>query len=105
YILLMDRKLPQGRDDCPRCAALEDRVRELEARLAELEDRLRANSSNSSKAPSSDPRWVPNLKPKKPTGKKPGGQKGHQGHHRTLLPVEEVDEVVKHLPQTCAHCQ
>ena len=44
-------------------------MRELEARLAELEDRLRANSSNSSTAPSSDPLWAPRLSPKKPTGK------------------------------------
>jgi transposase len=84
---------------------LEARVRELEARLAELEDRLRANSSNSSTAPSSDPLWAPRLSPKKPTGKKPGGQKGHRGHHRTLLPVEDVDEVVRHVPRACAHCR
>jgi len=80
-------------------------VRELQQRLAELEDRLRANSSNSSTAPSSDPLWAPRLKPKKPTGKKPGGQPGHQGHHRTLLPVEEADEVVRHVPTVCAHCR
>jgi transposase len=84
---------------------LEARVRELEARLAELEDRLRADSSNSSTAPSSDPLWAPKLKPKKPTGNQPGGQKGHDGHHRKLLAVEQVDAVVKHVPQTCAHCQ
>jgi transposase len=80
-------------------------VRDLEARLAELEDRLRANSSNSSTAPSSDPLWAPKLKPKKPTGRKPGGQKGHQGHHRRLLPVGQVDEVVKHVPRVCRHCR
>jgi transposase len=83
---------------------LEQRVRDLEARLAELEDRLRANSSNSSTAPSSDPLWAPKLKPKKPTGRKPGGQKGHRGHYRTLLPVGEVDEVVRHVPRVCRHC-
>jgi transposase len=103
--------LPQGRDDCPRCAALEERVRELEeesaqlrCRLAELEDRLRANSSNSSTAPSSNPLWAPRLKPRKPTGKKPGGQQGHQGHYRTLLPIEQVDVVVRHTPQRCSSC-
>src|SRR5687767_11593360 len=102
----MDRTLPQGREDCPRCAALEERLREMEKRIAELEDRLRANSSNSSTAPSSNPLWAPKLKqPKKPTGKPPGGQKGHQGHHRTLLPVEQVDELVQHVPERCSRCR
>lgn len=101
----VDRTLPQGRDDCPRCVALEQLVRELEARLTELEDRLRANSSNSSTAPSSNPLWAPKIKPKKPTGKKPGGQKGHKGHHRKVLPIDEVDHVVEHRPDTCQHCQ
>jgi transposase len=77
----------------------------MEQRLKALEDRLRANSSNSSTAPSSNPLWAPKLKPKKPTGQRPGGQKGHPGHHRELLPVEQVDEVVEHRPEVCAHCQ
>jgi len=84
---------------------LERRLREMEKRVAELEDRLRANSSNSSTAPSSNPLWAPKLKPRKPTGNKPGGQKGHQGHHRQLLPPDQVDEVVDHLPRTCCHCR
>jgi Transposase IS66 family. len=79
-------------------------VLELEKKLAELQDRLRANSSNSSTAPSASPPWAPKLK-KKPTGKPPGGQKGHQGHYRKLLAIEQVDEVVKHVPVICNHCQ
>lgn len=78
--------------------------RKLEKRVADLEDRLNANSSNSSKAPSSDP-FVARYPPKKLTGRKPGGQKGHQGHHRTLRPVESVDEVVAHRPVVCGHCR
>src|SRR6478672_2271031 len=110
--------LPQGRDGCPRCAALEARVRDLErqlddalaliarleTRVAELEDRLAANSSNSSTAPSADPLWAPRYTPKKPTGRPPGGQKGHPGHHRTLLPPDRVDRVVDHRPVRCARC-
>ena len=34
-----------------------------------------------------------------------GGQPGHPGHTRTLIPVEEVDEVVVLKPEQCAHCQ
>ena len=76
----------------------------MEKRVAELEDRLRANSSNSSTAPSSNPLWAPRLKPRKPTGRKPGAQHGHQGHHRQLLPVEEVDQVIRHTAPRCVHC-
>jgi transposase len=110
--LNVDLKLLQGNPDCPHCAALELRIldlqqsnEELRQRVADLEDRLRSNSSNSSKAPSSDPYDRPNLKPRNRSGKKPGGQPGHKGYHRQLLPPEEVDRIVRHLPKICVHCQ
>ena len=92
-----------GVPGCPGCRALGEMYRKLEERVKALEDRLNANSSNSSKAPSSDP-FVPRYAPKKPTGRRPGGQKGHPGHHRRLLPVEEVDEVVAYRADVCGHC-
>ncbi len=76
--------------------ALQERVRELEARLG-------LNSTNSSKPPSSDPPGVVRP-PKKPTGKKRGGQKGHRGHHRKQVAAERVDQVVTHRVEACAHC-
>ena len=79
-------------------------IAKLETRIAELEDRLRANSSNSSRAPSSDPAWAPRFTPKKPTGRPPGGRKGHPGHCRELLPPDRVDAVVEHRPRRCARC-
>jgi len=42
---------------------------------------------------------------KKPTGRRRGGQIGHKGHGRKLIPVQEVDEVVVHKPAVCEHCQ
>ena len=77
-------------------AALQERVRELEARLA-------LNSTNSSKPPSSDPPGVVRA-PKKPTGKKRGGQKGHRGHHRKHIVADRVDTIVEHRPSSCGHC-
>lgn len=74
---------------------MQERIRELEARLAQ-------NSTNSSKPPSSDPPGV--VRPgKKPKGRKRGGQPGHRGHHRMVLPPERV-EAVEHVPETCEHC-
>jgi transposase len=90
---------------CPGCQTLQARVAELEARLAQLEARLQQNSSNSSRPPSSDPvhRRKPAPKPP-PSGRKPGGQPGHPGTTRRLLPAEAVDEVVAQIPTRCAHC-
>lgn len=77
----------------------------LEERLAKLEAKLNQNSQNSSKPPSSDGPLV-KLPPKKPpTGRKPGGQPGHKGSHRELLPPERVDEIIDHWPDKCEGCQ
>jgi len=89
---------------------LEARIRELEEkngkheeRIRDLEARLKQNSSNSSKPPSSDS-FKKHAKKKKPSGNPPGAQPGHQGHCRPLVPVEDVDEIVDHSPGTCEHC-
>jgi transposase len=78
-------------------------IAELRERVCSLEARLAQNSTNSSKPPSSDPPGV--VRPgKKPKGRNRGGQPGHRGHHRMLLPDERVDEVVPHTPTSCGHC-
>src|SRR5262245_46552357 len=62
----------------------------LQRRVRELEGQLGQNSSNSSRPPSTDPPQVlPRRKPP-PTGRKRGGQPGHRGAFRALLPVEQV---------------
>jgi transposase len=89
-----------------RIAELMALVERLAARVAELEAelaRLKRNSTNSSKPPSSDPPAV--TRPTRaPTGKKRGGQPGHQGHQRELLPIEQVDNVVPLVPERCGCC-
>ena len=76
----------------------------LTARIAELERRLGLDSSNSGKPPSSDglkkPARVRNLR--EPSGKPPGGQKGHPGE--TLRQVQMPDVIVDHYPQACGRC-
>ena len=76
----------------------------LFARVAELEARLGQNSSNSSRPPSSD---RPGAHPPAPPAhgqRHSGGQRGHPGHFRALLPVELVDAVVRIVPEACAAC-
>jgi transposase len=81
---------------------LEKTVAELRERVRELEARLAQNSTNSSKPPSSDPPGV--ARPgKKSKGRKRGGQPGHRGHHRALLPPERVEQI-EHVPEACGHC-
>ncbi|MGH3091580.1 MAG: IS66 family transposase, partial [Gaiellaceae bacterium] len=78
--------------------------RRLEVRVAELERRLNRSSRNSSLPPSQDPPSAP-PRPKQPgRRRKPGGQPGHEGHRRPLLPLERVDEVVEHWPERCRAC-
>jgi len=89
---------------CANCLRLEREVQQLREELAELRRQLNRNSGNSSTPPSANPPWAPRPVRKKPTGRKPGGQPGHEGHFRQLLPVEQVDEVVKHKPGRCGHC-
>src|SRR5215212_922805 len=79
-------------------AVLHERVRELEARLGQT-------SANSSRPPASDPPQAPAKRRLPPTGRKRGGQPGHRGTCRALLPVEQVDEIVAVVPERCRHCQ
>jgi transposase len=86
-------------------AAAQTLILTLQARVCELEARLGQDSSNSSRPPSSDPPQAP-VRPKAPpSGRKRGGQPGHRGACRGLLPVEQVDEIVPVVPERCRHCE
>ena len=78
-------------------AILQEKVRELTARLNQ-------DSSNSSKPPSSDVPWKQRRK-QKPTGRKSGGQPGHEGKTREPLPPDEVDRTIAVVPEKCAGCR
>lgn len=80
------------------------RVEVLQAHVEDLKRRLDMNSQNSSKPPSSDGPGAEPRKSKDRGKRKPGGQPGHEGHHRDLLPVEKVTQVVPVKPCTCKHC-
>lgn len=88
-----------------RIIALETENQALRARIAELERRLGLNSQTSSKPPSSDglkkPARTKSLRIS--SGKKPGGQQGHQGY--TLEAVSKPDKIVRHeTPCCCGEC-
>jgi len=93
-----------------RIAQLEQQVAKLLDQVALLTEQLRRNSSNSHKPPSSDPpgasRGAGKRKGKgnKKTKRKRGGQPGHKGRHRELLPESEVDDFVDYYPPQCESC-
>jgi len=61
------------------------------------------NSNNSSIPPSKDENRVKkNQSLREKSGKKSGGQPGHQGN--TLAMVSVPDQIIRHLPQICDHC-
>jgi transposase len=79
-------------------------IRKLEARIEELERRLGQNSQNSSRPPSTDPLDVKRSPKKPPSGRKPGGQPGHEAHQRVLLPPERVTSSRDHWAKECEEC-
>lgn len=94
---------------CPGCQALSKRIVELseliarlESKVERLEARLRDDSSNSHRPPSSDPPWSRSKQTRKgPSGRAPGGQAGHPRHEREDLPPDEVRCVE---PTCCERC-
>src|SRR2546430_14262596 len=86
-------------------AAAQTLILTLQARVRELEARLGQDSSNSSRPPLSDPPQAPVRANAPPSGRKRGGQVGHRGAFRGLLPVEQVDAIVPVLPERCRRCE
>src|SRR5436853_2836753 len=90
-------------------ADAQKKIAEQEKQITDLEGQLalrKRNSTNSSKPPSSDglageqrPRGR-----KHKSQRKPGGQPGHPGHHRPLIPTAEVNVLKVLLPERCQHC-
>lgn len=72
---------------------------QLTERLAELQaeiTRLKKNSSNSSKPPSSDIVKPKPAKPRRKGKRKRGGQHGHRKHIRPAFAPEQIDEVIEY---------
>lgn len=77
-------------------------------RLSHVEDKVAKDSGNSSKPPSSDGYKKKPLEPmttslRKKSGKKVGGQPGHEG--KTLEQVADPDHTIPYWPQCCPDCQ
>jgi transposase len=85
-------------------AAVSVLVQSFEQRIADLEERLNTNSTNSSKPPSTDPPSVKRRPPNPASGKKRGGQPGHRHHPRALVPPEQLRQIIECRPKGCRWC-
>ena len=81
--------------------SLAKHIHQLEQSIAALT----RNSSNSSRPPSSDPPGTKKTKKKSKSKRKQGGQPGHKGKNRKLLPAEAMDKIHDIFPECCEHCR
>jgi transposase len=103
----MDRQEAQRIYDSGREAII-DKLLSFAAHIRQLEQSiagLTRNSSNSSRPPSSDPPGVKKVKSKPKSKRNQGGQPGHKGKNRKLLPSEEMDQIHDIFPEHCENCQ
>jgi transposase len=88
---------------------LRKQLAEQAKRIADLERQLalrQQNSTTTSKPPSSDGLAGRQRERGRPVKRRraAGGQPGHPGHHRALVPVERVDAIVDLVPDACRQC-
>src|SRR5260370_7745111 len=84
---------------------LVEEVRQLKLKVSQLQEQLRRNSHNSSQPPSEDKAEHKQTQAAETPARqrRRGGQVGHRGHERKLIPTEAVERVVVHRPEACAH--
>src|SRR5437763_9616700 len=84
--------------------SLKGQVAALERRIKDLEARLKLNSTNSSKPPSSDPIGLKRRPPRPPSRRKRGGQPGHRKAFRALVPHQKLRSCRDCKPSACRRC-
>lgn len=77
-------------------------IEEHEARIEELEEKINKDSHNSNKPPSSDGLARRLSRKRQSSGKKPGGQEGHEG--TTLAMVRQPQHLQIHEVKRCHGC-
>ena len=83
-------------------AELSETNKKLVTRIQALEEKINKDSHNSNKPPSSDGLARKFSRKRQPSGKKPGGQKGHEG--TTLAMVKPPQHVQIHQVNSCHGC-
>jgi transposase len=107
-IRVLSTQVYEKQEELGQCAQqIEDlggQLEELAEQVETLQEKVKKNSRNSSLPPSSD-RFVRQKRTRslrQKSGKKPGGQPGHEG--KTLRLVSDPDETVIHAVECCEYC-
>jgi transposase len=89
-----------------RLAEQDAKIAALTEQVAKLTELLSRNSKNSHLPPSSDGPGAGGAASgrRSKSKRKRGGQKGHRGNHRELVPHERVDTFVDLFPDVCLGC-
>jgi len=100
--------------ECPNCKQLEARVAQLDGLVVKLQGRiealeaenarLRKDSSNSHKPPSSDIVKPPPPGPRRGKKRRIGGQPGHARHQRPAFPPDQIDQTRAYILERCPDC-
>ena len=92
-----------------RLAKAAKEIADAKKQIADLERQLalrQQNSTTTSKPPASDGlagrQRIRGRRRK--SRRKPGGQPGHPGHSRALVPAERVNTIIDLVPDVCGHC-
>ena len=73
--------------------------------LEEKFNRLNRDSTESHKPPSSDGlKKKPRPRKRGSSGRKPGGQKDHEGKARPIIPPEKIDRIIPYKADKCEKC-
>jgi transposase len=100
---IVSEQATQISEQAARIAELEALVLELRLELSKLKEENSKNSRNSHLPPSSEKPGSQKGKKKK-SDRRRGGQPGHKGKARTLVPAEKVAHFEEHFPSHCANC-
>jgi transposase len=90
------------RDEVIACLAAQ--VEGLQALVIVLQERLKLDSTNSSKPPSSDGPGRGNRAQRRASERARGAQKGHKGSYRALLDERKVDQIIDCPPPGVCEC-
>jgi uncharacterized coiled-coil protein SlyX len=97
--------LPQTLSECHALIAKQALLlNQLQEQVGLLQERIKLDSNNSSKPPSSDGPGSSNRAQRRASTRKRGAQPGHKGSARALLDEAQVDQVIDCKPADVCEC-